>query len=536
MIETEIVIVGAGFSGLYMLHRLRGMGFSSCVIEAGVGVGGTWYWNRYPGARCDVESYSYSYSFSEDLQQDWSWSHRYSTQPEILRYANHVADRFDLRKDITLETRIASARFDEAQSRWIVTATDGRRWRCRFLIMATGCLSVPKIPDLPGLDSFRGDLLHTARWPDDGYSFASKRVGLVGTGSSAIQSIPIIAKDAAHLTVFQRSAAYSVPAWNRPNDAETERRMKSSYAALRAKARHSIAGDYLDEGHLTILDLAEDEREAAFEACWQAGGFNLQSAFADLLVSDEANRHAADFIRNKIRATVHDPATAEALCPKDHPVGAKRLCVDTDYYETFNRPNVALVDISADPLVSITPAGVTTRSGEHPFDTLVLATGFDAMTGALAAIDIRGRADRPLKDAWRDGPQTYLGISISGFPNLFTLTGPGSPSVFTNMMTAIEQHVEWLSDMLDQARAQGVTVIEAEAEAQTAWVARVNEGAAQTLIPKANSWYVGANVPGKPRVFMPFADGFNVYEAICNEIAADGYRGFRLTAGEDAAT
>ena len=532
----DVLIVGAGFAGLYMLHKCRQIGLTALVVEAGPEVGGTWYWNRYPGARCDVESFSYSYSFSEELQQEWSWSHRYATQPEILRYANHVADRFDLRKDIRFGTRVTRAAFDETQVQWTITTDQGGELQARYLVMATGCLSVPKIPDIPGLADFRGDVLHTAKWPKGGYDFSGKRAGVIGTGSSGIQSIPQIARTAAHLTVFQRSANFSIPAWNHPISAEQDREMKKNYPALRKKARNSYAGDYADEYYACIMDLTPEEREAQFETRWREGGFNFQYAFRDIMENEEANALAAEFVHNRIRATVRDPVTAEALCPKDHPLGAKRLCVDTDYYETYNLPNVSLVDIKRDPVIGFTPHALKTRSREHHLDTLVLATGFDAMTGALTAIDIRGRGGQSLNSCWRDGPGAYLGIAIAGFPNLFIITGPGSPSVLANVVLAIEQHVEWLSGLLAHAKARDITMIEADATAQARWVEQVSASAERTLYVKANSWYVGANVPGKPRIFMPYVDGFSVYEGIANRIAAAGYEGFHLgTAGATAA-
>jgi cyclohexanone monooxygenase len=521
-----MLIVGAGFAGLYMLHRVRKLGLSVRVVEKGHGVGGTWYWNRYPGARCDVESMSYSYSFSEELQQEWSWSHRYATQREILRYANHVADCFDLRRDISFGVTVTAARWREDTGAWSVETADGDRIEARWLVMATGCLSVPKTPDLPGLETYKGRILHTADWPAEGVDFSGHTVGFIGTGSSAIQSIPHIARAARHLTVFQRTPNFSIPAWNAPLSPETEHGMKAHYAELRAKSRASYAGDYADEGYVTILDLDPEARRQAFEKRWREGGFNYQYAFSDIMVSEEANRLAADFVRDKIRATVRDPQTAEKLCPKDHPIGSKRLCVDTDYYETYNRPNVSLVDLKAEPITGFTADGLDTGPHHHAFDTLVLATGFDAMTGALTAIDIVGRHGTILRDAWKDGPASYLGIAVSGYPNLFTITGPGSPSVFANVILAIEQHVEFVADLLAYALKHGICRVEADAGAQDLWVRRVAEGAAQTLFVKANSWYLGANVPGKPRVFMPFADGFCVYDRICKDVAANGYEGF----------
>jgi cyclohexanone monooxygenase len=524
----DIIIVGAGFAGIYMLHCARQRGFRCVVVEAGSDVGGTWYWNRYPGARCDVQSLSYSYSFSEDLQQEWVWPDRYATQPDILRYARHVAERFDLRRDIRFDTRVMSARFQDAA--WRVEADTGDQLSARFLVMATGCLSVPKVPDVPGLDTFAGRVLHTADWPPEGVDFSGHDVGIIGTGSSAIQAIPHIARQARHLTVFQRTPNFSIPAWNGPIPLAQQSEMKRGYPALRQKSRASYAGDFADEYVVSILELSPEEREAQFEKRWREGGFNYQYAFADVMENAEANEFAAEFVRNKIRDIVRDPATAEALCPKTHPFGAKRLCVDSDYYETYNRANVTLVDIKADPLSTMTPRGLRTARANHEFDTLVLATGFDAMTGALNRIDIRGHNGASLRDCWHDGAKAYLGMAVAGFPNLFLINGPGSPSVLANMVLACEQHVEWISDLLSHAQKQGIAVIEADAAAQDDWARQVTESADRTLYPRAASWYLGANVPGKPRVFLPYVNGFSTYSRICDEIAAAGYRGFHLTA------
>ena len=528
MPEYDALIVGAGFAGLYALHKLRSLGLRCRVIEAGTGVGGTWFWNRYPGARCDVESFSYSYSFSEALEQEWTWSHRYAMQPEILAYANFVADKLDLRCDISFGTRATAADYDEKQHNWRIATDAADELRARYLVMATGCLSVPKVPDLPGLGNFRGEVIHTADWPREGCELAGKRVGIIGTGSSGVQAIPIIAREAGHLTVFQRTPNFSIPAWNGPLPEDRRKAMKGEYRNLRSKARNSYAGDYADEYYLTIMDMTAEQREAAFELRWREGGFNYQYAFRDMMENPQANELAADFVRRKIRAIVSDPITAEALCPKDHPIGSKRLCVDTGYYETFNRPNVTLVDVKADPITGFTADQLTTRKHSYTLDTLVLATGFDAMTGALTAFDIRGRAGRTLKDTWQDGAGAYLGIAVAGFPNLFVITGPGSPSVLANVILAIEQHVEWLSDLLLYARSHHITEIEADSTAQDDWMSDVRASADRTLYPHANSWYLGANVPGKPRVFMPYVDGFSIYEATCKAIAADGYRGFHL--------
>ncbi|ANT54205.1 flavin-containing monooxygenase [Mesorhizobium amorphae] len=529
MQDRDAVVIGAGFAGMYMLHSLRQLGLDATVIERGSGVGGVWHWNRYPGARCDVESMSYSYSFSEELEQEWVWPHRYAMQPDILRYANHVADRFDLRRDIVFNETVVKAEYDETERRWLVSTGAGETFRCRYLVMATGCLSVPKVPDLPGLERFRGRVLHTADWPTEGHDFSGQTVGLIGTGSSGIQSMPIIASQAKQLTVFQRTANYSIPAWNGPLPAEHEAELKRRYRALRQKARESYAGDYADEYYASVLDLSPAEREVQFEKRWQEGGFNYQYAFADVMADERANDLAAEFVRNKIRATVKDPRVAEILCPKDHPFGSKRLCVDTEYFETYNRDNVTIVDIKADPIVEMTESGLCTSDGEYRFDTLVLATGFDAMTGALNAIDIRGRGGALLKEQWRDGPRSYLGVAVAGFPNMFTITGPGSPSVLANMILAGEQHVEWIAGFIAHAEANGFREIEAESEAQEQWARAVTESAAKTLYVRANSWYLGSNVPGKARVFMPYVNGFQVYAHACEDVAKSGYRGFRMS-------
>jgi len=528
--RLDAVVVGAGLAGLYMLHRLRGLGFSVKVYEAGDGVGGTWYWNRYPGARCDVESMDYSYSFSDELQQEWRWTERYAAQPEILRYVNHVADRFDLRRDIQLETRVTSASFDESTSRWTVRTSRGDEVSARFCIMATGCLSSAQVPSYPGLDRFRGKWYHTGHWPHEGVDFAGQRVGVIGTGSSAIQSIPIIARQAAHLHVFQRTPNYSVPARNAPLDPEYERAIKSNYAAFRRQARESRVGFVVERREESALAVSPEEREREYEARWRRGGLGFTAVFPDLLIDRTANETAAEFFREKIRGLVRDPAAAEALTPKGYPVGTKRLCVDTDYYDTYNRPNVTLVDIRKTPIEAITPDGLRTSEQAYALDAIVFATGFDAMTGALLSIDIRGRAGQSLREKWSAGPRTYLGLATAGFPNLFLITGPGSPSVLSNMIVSIEQHVDWIADCMDRLRQRGTAAIEADVAAEDAWVAHVNEVGHATLYPQANSWYMGANVPGKPRIFMPYIGGVGAYRQKCDEVAARGYQGFRLTA------
>jgi cation diffusion facilitator CzcD-associated flavoprotein CzcO len=527
--DLDAVVVGAGFAGLYMLHRLRGLGVSVQVFEAGAGVGGTWYWNRYPGARCDVESMDYSYSFSDELQQEWTWTERYAAQPEILKYINHVADRFDLRRDIKFSTRVTSAVFDDARSRWTVQTDRGDRVSARFCIMATGCLSDAQVPDIKGRETFAGSWYHTGQWPHGGVDFTGQRVGVIGTGSSAIQSIPIIARQAGHLVVFQRTPNYSMPAHNAALDREYEQRVKAGYAEFRRQARESRIGFVVERSGDSALAAAPDEREREYEKRWRRGGLGFSAAYADILTSQEANDTAAEFFRKKIRAIVRDPEVAAALTPTDYPLGTKRLCVDTDYYATFNRDNVSLVDLRKTPIEAITPRGVRTTAAEYTVDSLVFATGFDAMTGALLKMDIRGRGGLALRDKWAAGPRTYLGLAVAGFPNLFTITGPGSPSVLSNMIVSIEQHVDWIADCLRQLRAQHRQRIEATAEAEEAWVTHVNEVGHMTLYPLAKSWYMGANVPGKPRIFMPYIGGVGVYRQKCDEVAAAGYVGFTLS-------
>lgn len=525
----DVVIVGAGFSGLYMLHKLRSLGFSVRVCEAGSDVGGTWFWNRYPGARCDVESMQYSYSFDEALQQDWRWSERFATQPELLSYINHVADRFDLRRDISLDTRVASATYGEGAAEWVLTTQAGERIVARLCIMATGCLSAARIPDFPGMADYRGRILHTGHWPHEGVDFSGLSVGVIGTGSSAIQAIPPIAAQARHLTVFQRTPNFSVPARNWAMTEAYEQSWKQDYAALRRRAREETrSGTIYEFSDKAALAVDAETRQREYERRWQQGGANFMHAYNDILVDKAANDTAAEFVRGKIREAVANPQTAEALLPHGHPLGAKRICVDTDYYETFNRDNVTLVDVRRAPIERLTNAGLRTGGRDYAFDAIVFATGFDAMTGALDAIAISGRGGATLKEAWSAGPRSYLGLMCAGFPNLFTVTGPGSPSVLSNVIVSIEQHVDWIAGCLAHLRQHNLSTIEPEQAAQDDWVAHVNEVAHRTLYPQANSWYMGANVPGKTRVFMPYIGGVNVYRRICDEVAAEGYRGFRL--------
>jgi len=526
---VDAVIVGAGFAGLYMLHRLRGLGLSVRVYEAGKGIGGTWYWNRYPGARCDVESMDYSYSFSDELQQEWRWTERYSAQPEILKYINHVADRFDLRRDITLETRVTAAVFDDATSRWEIRTDGGEQVSARFCIMATGCLSTAQVPKYEGLETFEGHWYHTGNWPHEGVDFTGQRVGVIGTGSSAIQSIPLIAGQAAQLYVFQRTPNFSVPAHNAPLDPEYERSVKANYADFRRQARESRIGFVVERNEQSALEVSPDERLREYEKHWNRGGLGFAATYTDLLTSKDANDTAAEYFRDKIRSLVRDPAIGEALVPRHYPLGTKRLCVDTGYYETFNRENVTLVDIREAPIEEITPHGLKTQDEAYTLDSIVFATGFDAMTGALMSIDLRGRGGKTIQQKWAEGPRTYLGISIAGFPNLFIITGPGSPSVLSNMIVSIEQHADWIADCITYLREHGRARIEATLEAEDGWVEHVNEVGHTTLYPLAESWYMGANIPGKPRIFMPYIGGVGVYRQKCDEVAAKGYEGFRLT-------
>jgi cyclohexanone monooxygenase len=526
----DVVVVGAGFSGMYMLHRLRRLGFSAVVFEQGGGVGGTWYWNRYPGARCDVESMQYSYSFSDALQQEWRWSERYAPQPEILRYANHVADRFDLRGDIQFNTRVESCVFDEEAGLWSVTTSDGKTANARFVVLATGCLSNARKPDIKGLDRFEGPVYHTGNWPHEAVDFTGLRVGIIGTGSSGIQSIPVIAEQAKHLTVFQRTPNYSIPARNAPLSDEERRSFQDNYAEIRRFAREDARnGIYTDLPDRGALDDGDNERRDRYEARWRRGGLTFMSVYNNLAVDKAANDTAADFVRDKIGETVSDAATARLLQPTTYPIGTKRICIDTDYFETFNRENVSLVDIKTNPIEEILPQAVRVAGKDHEIDALVLATGFDAMTGSVAKIGISGRDGVTLNEKWAEGPKTYLGLMSAGFPNLFVITGPGSPSVLSNMMVSIEQHVDWIADCLAWMRARGVRLMEAKQDAEEKWVAHVNEMAFSTLYPQANSWYMGANIPGKPRIFMPYIGGVGAYRRICDDVAAKGYEGFVMT-------
>lgn len=524
----DAVVVGAGFAGLYALHKLRSQGHSVRVIEAGPEVGGTWYFNRYPGARCDVESVDYCYSFSDELQQDWTWTEKYATQAEILRYIQWVTDKLDLRRDITFNTRVRSARLDEETMRWTVGTDTGETITARFVIMATGPLSAAMTPDFDGLDTFGGEIYHTAHWPHEDVDFTGKRVAVIGTGSSGIQSIPIIAEQAAQLYVFQRTPNYSVPAGNRPLTAEDIAEIKANYTERRRMSWRSGGGSpHVAHSKLT-MEASPEEREAAFERRWELGGVLFSKTFSDQMITMEANEEARKFYEKKVRAVIDDPEIADLLIPNDHPIGTKRICTDTNYFQTFNRSNVTLISVRKTPITSIDPAGINTSEAHFDVDAIVLATGFDAMTGALAKIDIVGRGGEMLRDDWAHGPRTYLGLGVDGFPNLFLISGPGAPAVLANMVLHAEAHVNWVVDAITYLDEHGYLAIEATADAVDNWNAELAQRAEATLFTKANSWYMGANVPGKPRGFMLFLGGFATYNDICAEVAAAGYKGFNL--------
>ena len=533
--DVDAVVIGAGFAGLGMLWRLREeLGMSAQVFEAADGVGGTWYWNRYPGARCDSESYIYCLTFSKDLLQDWNWSGKYPEQPEILSYINHIADRFDLRRNIQFNTRVTSARFIEDTNRWEVETDQGDRVTAQFLITGIGCISANNVPNIKGLESFEGEWHHTGAWPHDDVEFTGKRVAVIGTGSSGIQAIPVIAKQADSLTVFQRTPQYTIPARHGTVDRKfLEEQVKPNYDDILEKARWSKGGIPVEFSERLALEATAEERQEAYDAGWAEGGHKfIWGSFKDIMMDRRANDTAAEFIRAKIREIVKDPETAEKLLPTDHPLGSKRALIDTDYFETYNRENVELVDIRHSPIQEITPKGIRTEDSEFEFDMIVFATGFDAMTGSFLKMDIRGRNNLSLKDKWSEGPKTYLGLQVSGFPNMFMITGPGSPSVLSNMTVSIEQHQEWITDFLDYMRKHDIEVAEADVDAEREWVSHVNKVAESTMYMLADSWYLGANIPGKPRIFMPYAGGVGTYREKCNEIADNDYEGFILTAGD----
>jgi len=529
--KVDVIIVGAGFAGMYLLHKLRGLGISARVFDAAGSVGGTWYWNRYPGARCDVESINYSYSFDSDLEQEWTWSEKYAPQPEILQYANHVADRFNLWPDMQFDTRIDGAHFNEKENRWTVKTSKGDVVSAQHLVLAVGTLSAPKLPEIKGQESFKGNVYETMKWPHEGVDFTGRRVAVIGTGSSGIQLIPNIAEQAAQLTVFQRTPNFSVPARNRKLTVETTASAKAAYkAGYRQAARESGFGVPGAVATQSALEVSEEERQATFQAGWDSGTLiAMIGCYTDILVNKEANDTVADFIRAKIREIVKDPVIAETLCPYSHPVGTKRPCLDTNYYQTFNSPHVKLVDLLKTSITDITPKGINTTTENLEFDDIVFATGFDAITGSMVRIDIRGRDGVDLATAWKDGPATLLGLQVTGFPNMFTVTGPQSPSVLSNMMISIEQHIDWITDCISHMKDNGLATVEADKKAQAEWVEHSNEVGMSTLYPLANSYYMGTNVPGKARAFLPYIGGVGPYRKICDDIAAQGYKGFNFS-------
>ncbi|SDY74316.1 cyclohexanone monooxygenase [Modestobacter sp. DSM 44400] len=528
--ELDVVVVGAGFGGVYALHRLRKLGFTVQVFEAGSDIGGTWFHNRYPGARCDIESLDYSYSFDDELQQDWHWTERYASQPELLRYIHHVAERFDLRRDIRCDARVVSATFDDDTSRWLVRTEDGEAVSARFCVLATGVLSVAQVPAIDGLEDFEGDWYHTGDWPHEGVDVTGKRVAVIGTGSSGTQLIPIVAEQAEHLTVFQRTPNFCMPAQNHAMIEEVERQWKAEYPERRAFARLSGFGHNQLSNPKKAMEVSAEERLAEFELRWQLGGLYMMRAFSDILSDPAANEECAEFVRGKIREIVQDPEVAEKLTPRGFHFGTKRLCSGTGYYETYNWDNVTLVDVRTAPIERTTPTGLATADARYDVDVIVFATGFDAMTGSMLKIDITGAGGHSLREKWAHGPRSYLGVAPAGFPNLFIVAGPGSPSVFSNMVNSIEQHVEWITTLIEQVTLRGLSRAEATEEAEQQWIEHVNEVAEQTLYPRSpNSWFFGANTPGKPRVFMPYVGGVGTYRQKADDVAAKDYEGFVLS-------
>ena len=517
---------------MYAVYKFRRLGFSVRAFEAGDDVGGTWYWNRYPGCRCDIESIHYSYQFDHDLQQEWNWTERYAAQPEILSYISHVADRFELRRDIRFNTRVTAATFEpaagEVPSHWTVATDDGQTHRARFCVMASGCLSSPNLPDIAGRDTFSGDMYHTGRWPHEGVDFTGRKVAVIGTGSSGIQSIPLIAEQAARVTVFQRTPNYAVPASNRPLEPRELKDVKSRYKEIRAQAKKGIPALPVKPAGPSALAVSDQEREETYEDWWQNSGLSFQATFADVLFNRDANQTAANFVRRKIRDIVRDEKVADLLTPRN-PLGCKRLCVDTHYYATYNRPNVTLVDVGQEPIHSIAPEGIRVGGTLYAVDAIVFATGYDAITGALLEMDLRGRGGLSLRDKWAGGPRVYLGLATSGFPNLFLINGPGSPSVLVNMVTGIEQQVDWIADCLDNMRNCRLDAIEAKEQPEEAWVVHNNEVAGRSIRSSCASWYTGANIPGKPSVFMPYVGGFPAYVEKCEQVVQEGYAGFALS-------
>jgi cation diffusion facilitator CzcD-associated flavoprotein CzcO len=533
--EFDIVVVGAGFGGLYALYRFRRLGLRLKGYETGSGPGGTWYWNRYPGARVDLESMVYSYSFDDELQQEWQWPEHFSPQRDLENYANHVADRFGIREQIQFDTTVTQLRFDEQENKWHLLTDRGEHVTARFVVAATGSLNATNVPDFPGAETFRGQWHHTSKWPKEGVDFTGQRVGIIGTGSSGIQAIPVVAQQAKQLTVFQRTANFSIPSRNRPLDPEYELDYKTNYRKYREMMKSTkTAAILLGQQYRSVFDVTAEERERILNEAWQSrNGFRFLATFIDIRTSLAANEVVAEFVRRKIRETVHDPEVAELLCPRTHPLGTKRLCLDSGYYETFNRENVRLVDVRANPIQEITPAGLRTTAAEYELDMLIYATGFDAMTGSMTRMNITGVGGVDLRDKWQHGPTNYLGYSVAGFPNLFMIHGPGSPSVLAQMIMGAEFQVEWLCDLLAHATARDYQRVATTTDWEDSWGREVEAAADATLYKKADSWYLGANIPGKPRVFMVYIGGFDVYCQRSRDVAAAGYQGFVFTRPRD---
>lgn len=540
----DIVVVGAGFAGLYALHTLRNQGWRVRVLEAGSDLGGTWYWNSYPGARCDVQSLVYCYMFDRSLHEKWRWTERYATQGEILKYLNFVSDSLDLRKDISFDSTVAAATYSDASCSWDLATREGRRYRAQYVVMASGPLSSGRLPDLKGLNEYRGSFLHTGSWPKEGVDFSGKKVAVVGTGSSGVQAIPPVAQEAEHLTVFQRTAGFVAPARNTSITASEREQFYGNFDAFQRRLRQGEikgTGDVLLTDHLPpekrrASELSADEREAVMEARWAVGGMAIAGSFSDTMIDPDANEIVADFFRRKIRETVRDPATAELLTPRGYPFGSKRVCVGTHYYETYNRPNVSLVDASKSPIEAMTTNGLCAGGREYEFDIVVFATGFEAITGALTAIDIKGRTGKLLKETWSSGPMAYLGVAVAGFPNLFLINGPGSPSVLANVVVAIEQHVDWIAGLLDHARERKIRSIDVDPMAQMRWSRQVADEVAGTLFIKGKSWYLSPSNEGSPPVFLPYVGGVGAFRAICDEVTAEGYEGFLLNRRPDSSS
>lgn len=522
----DVVIIGAGFSGLYAIHKLR-KAHSVVCLEAGDGVGGTWFWNRYPGARVDIKSVEYSYGFDEELQQDWEWPEIFSAQPDLERYANHVADRFDLRKDIRLSTKVSSLTFDENTNRWHVRSAKGDHIVCKYVVAATGALSAPNTPDWPGREHFRGEIYHTSRWPDGPLDLAGKRVGIIGTGSTAIQAAPILAEQCKHLTVFQRTPAYSMPSGNRPMDAALERDWKDNYPDRRARMIDTYGVSIIDYPTRSAHDYTPAEQREILEAGWASkSAFQLMVAFTDVMTDRAANEVVCEFVRGKIREIVKDPDTAETLCPKDYPIGAKRLCIDNGYYEMFNRDNVSLVDVKSAPILEFTPSGLKTSAAAYDLDVIVTATGFDAVTGALTRIDITGVHGTKLREKWRDGPTSYLGFMVAGFPNLFMVHGPLTPAALAQMITAGEWQIDFIAGVIDDIEKGGFSRIDATLDAERSWAAEVDTAASHTVYRLADSWYNGKNIDGKKGGFMIYVGGFPRYRELCQSAVENDFSGF----------